>query len=246
MDSSLHERTFGSESPPYDNPKPLLTWEWGLSEEEIQDLQASVVQEFRRRYEKNGLSDLISMREYLSSEKNRLRRSANECWSEVSHLQKKISGGKSTDEPSEREREKFDTNVSKAGDMNRKADVVEYRLYILKSVIWKISVNGEISNVRTVEKSERKRSKFLWDKTRAIILSIHEDEGLKNISAKTGMYHRIMIRETDEERGESAVRKYLERNLDGGLPDDPEGMIEHVEKWRQEEDVRKLAQRYGV
>ncbi|MCS3662015.1 hypothetical protein [Salinibacter ruber] len=245
MDSNLQARTFGSESPPYDDPQPLLTWTLELSEEELQEIRSSLVEKIMKRYDENGISNLITMSEYLSDERDRLRRLGNEYWNRVSHLQGKVSGGSKTKKPTKEEEKKFDKNVEKAGSMNRKADKIEYKISILKNIIWKISVQGK----NKIENSEKKEDRTYtedekkWMCLKYAVVSIHEDEGIENILNWESMYISIKIKE-GKFRGIDAIRKQMDRRLDQGRPENLEGMIEYAEKWSEDEEIWELAQRY--
>lgn len=251
----LYGAFFGDIDPPSDVQIPSL---WDIQEglSGNTNLRKLVLREYERRHRENGLSELIELRDYLSERHGKLEQQGEEPWEKSKELEQKVRGvpdpqsGEWVKEPSAtpEEKEKFRRLRDRAASLLSKAEIVRYRLSVLKLYLWRTSVRGEypISNkIGGCGKKDNESGVIdeLLVKRKAMLCVLDDIVNIEALKGKLDACQKMMDLGIGDDIGEKSnpdsIRSYLTKKADN-FPSNTIEMKKIIKEWKNDDDVNAI------
>lgn len=252
----LYDEFFKPADPPSSPGRNVLHGRvpWGKTSADS-NLREVVLKEYAERYEKHGISDLISLRDHLRAVNSKLRSRARKAWDESKRMEDQITedigdgqARRRKPAPSAKEEDinRHKEYINKAAKLYSKAEVVQYRLDVLKKYIWENSVRGKwlhesLVSVDKKDDEERKESNLVL-KRKAAICMFSEIYNPRKFASKKKIFEKIKEDNIGSSIGAidvdpESLGRYMRENTEAGGKGIDE-FADLIEEWKEAEGVQ--------
>lgn len=252
----LYDDFFKSADPPSSPGRNVLPGRvpWGKTSADY-NLREVVLKEYAERYEKHGISDLLSLRDHLREVHSELHNRAETAWDEFQRVDNKITIEVQDEteirrepDPSAKEEDwnRHEEYLNKAADLYSKSKIVQYRLTILEKYIWENSIRGKWlreSSVRVSGKSDGKGEESdLTLKRKATICAFAKARNPRKFVSKKEFFEAVVKSNFGSVIGDTNVspeslKRYIRKNTKAAGKNINE-LADLIEEWEEDEEVK--------